>query len=200
MSDHATTIASAVRCSTRATSTVTSTPCTRPRPCSTASRPRSPPIATASPPSFLTGPARRVPEATISAQDLFTDGDRVAVRFTVTGSHTGELFGVNGLGLRSTPRASPSCASPVTAASNSEKRGWGTVNTDALDLEGGSPSCYWPAMRPVSVGRMRSVGDATIALPWGCYRVAVGDVSARLALGPKTRSVKAFEKLPAGSC
>ena len=35
-----------------------------------------------------------VPDATISAQDLFADGDRVAVRFTLTGTHAGELFGV----------------------------------------------------------------------------------------------------------
>ncbi len=39
-----------------------------------------------------------VPDATISAQDLFADGDRVAVRFTLTGTHTGELFGVSGSG------------------------------------------------------------------------------------------------------
>ena len=54
-----------------------------------------------------------VPDATISAQDLFADGDRVAVRFTLTGTHTGELFGVPGSGARDRlPRASPSCASP----------------------------------------------------------------------------------------
>lgn len=34
-----------------------------------------------------------MPDATIDAQDLLTDGDRVAVRFTLTGTHTGELFG-----------------------------------------------------------------------------------------------------------
>lgn len=39
-----------------------------------------------------------VPDATISAQDLFADGDRVAVRFTLTGTHTGELFGVTASG------------------------------------------------------------------------------------------------------
>lgn len=35
-----------------------------------------------------------VPDATISAKDMLVDGDRVAVRFTVTGTHTGALFGV----------------------------------------------------------------------------------------------------------
>jgi hypothetical protein len=35
-----------------------------------------------------------VPDATITAQDLLTDGDRVAIRFTLTGTHAGELFGV----------------------------------------------------------------------------------------------------------
>ncbi|MDN5929622.1 MAG: ester cyclase [Pseudonocardia sp.] len=35
-----------------------------------------------------------IPDATISAQDLFADGDRVAVRFTLTGTHTAVLFGV----------------------------------------------------------------------------------------------------------
>lgn len=39
-----------------------------------------------------------VPDATISAQDLFADGDRVAVRFTLTGTHAGELFGLTGSG------------------------------------------------------------------------------------------------------
>lgn len=39
-----------------------------------------------------------VPDATISAQDLFADGDKVAVRFTLTGTHTGELFGGTGSG------------------------------------------------------------------------------------------------------
>jgi len=39
-----------------------------------------------------------VPDATISAQDLLADGDRVAVRFTLSGTHTGELLGVPGSG------------------------------------------------------------------------------------------------------
>jgi steroid delta-isomerase-like uncharacterized protein len=39
-----------------------------------------------------------MPDATISAEDLLTDGDRVAVRFTLTGTHTGELFGAPATG------------------------------------------------------------------------------------------------------
>jgi hypothetical protein len=39
-----------------------------------------------------------VPDATISAQDVFAAEDRVAVRFTLTGTHTGELLGVAGSG------------------------------------------------------------------------------------------------------
>ena len=41
-----------------------------------------------------------MPDATIAAQDLLTDGDRVAVRFTLTGTHSGELFGVPASGAR----------------------------------------------------------------------------------------------------
>lgn len=41
-----------------------------------------------------------IPDATIAAQDLLTDQDRVAVRFTLTGTHTGELFGVPASGTR----------------------------------------------------------------------------------------------------
>jgi len=41
-----------------------------------------------------------VPDATISAADLLTDGDRVAVRFVLTGTHIGELFGVPPAGAR----------------------------------------------------------------------------------------------------
>jgi predicted ester cyclase len=41
-----------------------------------------------------------IPDATISAQDLLTDGDDVAVRFTLTGTHSGELFGVPASGNR----------------------------------------------------------------------------------------------------
>lgn len=39
-----------------------------------------------------------VPDAVISALDLFGDGDRVAVRFRLTGTHAGDLFGVPGSG------------------------------------------------------------------------------------------------------
>jgi predicted ester cyclase len=35
-----------------------------------------------------------MPDATIAALDLLTDGDRVAVRFALTGTHSGTLFGV----------------------------------------------------------------------------------------------------------
>lgn len=39
-----------------------------------------------------------VPDARITAQDIVADGDRVAVRFTLTGTHTGELLGAPGTG------------------------------------------------------------------------------------------------------
>ena len=39
-----------------------------------------------------------VPDTNIAAEDLLTDGDRVAVRFTLTGTHTGELFGAPATG------------------------------------------------------------------------------------------------------
>lgn len=41
-----------------------------------------------------------IPDATITAQDLLTDGDSVAVRFTLTGTHTSALFGVPVSGTR----------------------------------------------------------------------------------------------------
>lgn len=41
-----------------------------------------------------------LPDATITAQDLLTDGERVAVRFTLTGIHSGELLGAPGSGER----------------------------------------------------------------------------------------------------
>lgn len=41
-----------------------------------------------------------VPDATIGAQDLLADGDRVALRFTLSGTHTGELFGAPATGAR----------------------------------------------------------------------------------------------------
>ncbi|MCW2720111.1 ester cyclase [Pseudonocardia sp.] len=40
------------------------------------------------------------PDANIAAEDLFADRDRVAVRFTLTGTHTGELFGAPATGAR----------------------------------------------------------------------------------------------------
>lgn len=39
-----------------------------------------------------------MPDARIGAEDMLVDGDRVAVRFTLTGTHTGELFGVPATG------------------------------------------------------------------------------------------------------
>jgi predicted ester cyclase len=39
-----------------------------------------------------------VPDARITAKDLLVDGDRVAVRFNLTGTHRGELFGAAGTG------------------------------------------------------------------------------------------------------
>jgi steroid delta-isomerase-like uncharacterized protein len=35
-----------------------------------------------------------MPDTNIAAEDLITEADRVAVRFTLTGTHTGELLGV----------------------------------------------------------------------------------------------------------
>ena len=39
-----------------------------------------------------------VPDARITAQDILEDGDRVALRFVLTGTHQGELFGADGTG------------------------------------------------------------------------------------------------------
>jgi predicted ester cyclase len=39
-----------------------------------------------------------VPDARITADDLFADGDHVAVRYTLTGTHEGELFGAAATG------------------------------------------------------------------------------------------------------
>ncbi|HVL83971.1 MAG TPA: ester cyclase [Pseudonocardia sp.] len=41
-----------------------------------------------------------VPDAHIGAEDIVADGDRVAVRFTLSGTHTGELLGAPGTGRR----------------------------------------------------------------------------------------------------
>lgn len=40
-----------------------------------------------------------VPDARITAKDFLRDGDRVAIRFTLTGTHRGELLGAPGTGL-----------------------------------------------------------------------------------------------------
>lgn len=40
------------------------------------------------------------PDAVVTGQDMLVDGDRVAVRFTVTGTHTGDLFGAPPTGAR----------------------------------------------------------------------------------------------------
>lgn len=39
-----------------------------------------------------------VPDARIAPLDLVADGDDVAVRYALTGTHTGELFGFDGTG------------------------------------------------------------------------------------------------------
>ncbi|MCC6961551.1 MAG: ester cyclase [Dehalococcoidia bacterium] len=40
------------------------------------------------------------PDLQVVIQDIFADGDRVAARVTVEGTHTGELFGLPGSGRR----------------------------------------------------------------------------------------------------
>ncbi len=39
-----------------------------------------------------------VPDARITARDVLVEGDRVALRFVLTGTHRGDLFGVAGTG------------------------------------------------------------------------------------------------------
>lgn len=39
-----------------------------------------------------------VPDARITARDVLVDGDRVALRYALTGTHRGELFGAAGSG------------------------------------------------------------------------------------------------------
>lgn len=39
-----------------------------------------------------------LPDATVTARDVLVDGDRVAVRYSLTGTHTGELLGAPGTG------------------------------------------------------------------------------------------------------
>lgn len=41
---------------------------------------------------------RAVPDARIAAEDLLEQGDRVAVRYILTGTHSGELLGAAGTG------------------------------------------------------------------------------------------------------
>ncbi|MFD2093201.1 ester cyclase [Blastococcus deserti] len=41
-----------------------------------------------------------MPDAHIGAEDVVAQGDRVAVRFTLTGTHTGELLGASRTGRR----------------------------------------------------------------------------------------------------
>lgn len=48
--------------------------------------------------AFMRAVRAGVPDAQITAHDIVADGDRVAVRFTLTGTHTGELFGASGAG------------------------------------------------------------------------------------------------------
>ena len=66
--------------------------------------------------------ADAIPDNRTEIDDVFGDGDKVAVRYTSRGTHTGELFGVsqarglrqivNVIGVRatSTPISCPTCA------------------------------------------------------------------------------------------
>lgn len=47
---------------------------------------------------FFTMLIAAVPDARISARDILVDGDRVALRFVLTGTHVGELLGAAGTG------------------------------------------------------------------------------------------------------
>ena len=47
---------------------------------------------------FFTMLIAAVPDARVSARDVVVDGDRVALRFALTGTHVGELFGAAGTG------------------------------------------------------------------------------------------------------
>ncbi len=47
---------------------------------------------------FFLALTRAVPDARITARDVLVDGDRVALRFVLTGTHRHELFGVAGTG------------------------------------------------------------------------------------------------------
>jgi predicted ester cyclase len=48
--------------------------------------------------NFFRTLVRAVPDARISAADLIEQGDRVAVRYVLTGTHDGELLGAAGTG------------------------------------------------------------------------------------------------------
>lgn len=48
--------------------------------------------------AFFRALVAAVPDARITPRDLFADGDRVAIRFALTGTHQGELFGAPGTG------------------------------------------------------------------------------------------------------
>jgi steroid delta-isomerase-like uncharacterized protein len=41
---------------------------------------------------------RALPDLTVTAEDIVTEGDRIAARFTTRGTHTGELLGIPGTG------------------------------------------------------------------------------------------------------
>src|SRR5690242_2003992 len=48
--------------------------------------------------AFFAALVEAVPDANIAAEDLLVDGDRVAVRFRLTGTHRGELLGARPTG------------------------------------------------------------------------------------------------------
>lgn len=48
--------------------------------------------------AFFTALTNAIPDATITASDLLSDGDRVALRYVITGTHQGTLFGIPGTG------------------------------------------------------------------------------------------------------
>ncbi|MCW2605472.1 MAG: putative ester cyclase [Frankiales bacterium] len=48
--------------------------------------------------AFFTALIAAVPDAAITPRDMLVDGDKVAVRFALTGTHHGELLGAAGTG------------------------------------------------------------------------------------------------------
>lgn len=48
--------------------------------------------------AFFKALTSAVPDAQINARDLLSDGDRVALRYVLTGTHQGTLFGIPGTG------------------------------------------------------------------------------------------------------